>query len=113
MAEAHTLCEGQAQGAIAMTETSESELGTLHVAAKAIDSDALRACDISSAFDKRLRVEGSVSSRDLEDNARAIAEKAGYFVVVDNSCDDWDYAAAAHHLLNRFHTLRAAFPRLC
>ena len=54
-----------------------------------------------------------LSSHDLIENARALAEKAGYFTVVDNSCDDWDYAAAARFLLERFHTLRAVHPRLC
>jgi len=54
-----------------------------------------------------------LSSHDLVDNARAQAEKAGYSVVVDNSCDDWDYADAARYLLERFHALRAVHPRLC
>jgi hydroxypyruvate reductase len=34
-------------------------------------------------------------------------------VVVDTSCDDWDYAEAARYLLERFHALRATHPRLC
>jgi hydroxypyruvate reductase len=54
-----------------------------------------------------------LSSHDLIENARLLAEKAGYFTVVDNSCDDWDYADAARYLLERFHTLRAAHPRMC
>jgi hydroxypyruvate reductase len=54
-----------------------------------------------------------LSSHDLAENARALAQKAGYQVVVDNSCDDWDYADAARFLLNRFHALRATYPRLC
>jgi hydroxypyruvate reductase len=54
-----------------------------------------------------------LSSHDLVENARAIAEKAGYHVVVDNSCDDWDYANAARYLLERFHSLRAVYPHLC
>ena len=33
--------------------------------------------------------------------------------MVDNSCDDWDYADAARYLLERFHTLRAKHKRLC
>jgi hypothetical protein len=49
-----------------------------------------------------------LSSHDLVENARALAQKAGYHVVVDNSCDDWDYADAARYLLERFHTLRAS-----
>ncbi len=54
-----------------------------------------------------------LSTHDLVENVRALARKAGYFVVVDNSCDDWDYAEAARYLLERFYALRAAHPRLC
>jgi hydroxypyruvate reductase len=54
-----------------------------------------------------------LSSHDLIENARAQAERAGYHNVVDNSCDDWDYADAARYLLERFHSLRATHPRLC
>ena len=54
-----------------------------------------------------------LSSHDLVENARALAEKAGYHTVVDNSCDDWDYADAARYLLERFHALRAVHERLC
>ena len=38
---------------------------------------------------------------------------AGYHVIVDNSCDDWDYADAARYLLERFHNFRAKHQRLC
>jgi glycerate 2-kinase len=54
-----------------------------------------------------------LSSHDLVENARAMARKAGYHVVVDNSCDDWDYADAVRYLLERFHALRANHERLC
>jgi hydroxypyruvate reductase len=54
-----------------------------------------------------------LSSHDLVESARARAQEAGYFAVVDNSCDDWDYAEAARYLLERFHALRATHPRLC
>lgn len=54
-----------------------------------------------------------LSTHDLVENARTLARKAGYFAVVDNSCDDWDYAAAARYLLERFHALRAQHARLC
>jgi hydroxypyruvate reductase len=54
-----------------------------------------------------------VSSHDLVESTRSLAQKAGYHVVVDNSCDDWDYADAARYLLQRFHALRAVHPRLC
>lgn len=54
-----------------------------------------------------------LSSHDLVENARALAQKAGYFVAVDNSCDDWDYADAAHYLLTRFHEQRHGHKRFC
>lgn len=54
-----------------------------------------------------------LSTHDLVENARTRAQKAGYHVEVDNSCDDWDYADAARYLLERFHALRAVHPRLC
>jgi hydroxypyruvate reductase len=54
-----------------------------------------------------------LSSHDLVECARTLAQKAGYHTVVDNSCDDWDYAAASRYLLERFHALRAVHNRLC
>lgn len=54
-----------------------------------------------------------LSSHDLVESARALAQKAGFFVVVDNSCDDWDYADAARYLLARFHEQRSKHARFC
>ncbi len=54
-----------------------------------------------------------LSSHDLVESARIQAQKLGYFVAIDNSCDDWDYADAARYLLERFHHLRLSHPRLC
>jgi len=54
-----------------------------------------------------------LSSHDLVENARALAQKAGYYVTVDNSCDDWDYSDAARYLLELFHALRATHKRMC
>ena len=54
-----------------------------------------------------------LSSHDLAENARILAQQAGFHVVVDNSCDDWDYVDAARYLLERFHALRANHPKLC
>lgn len=54
-----------------------------------------------------------LSGLDLVEGARSLAQKAGYFVSVDNSCDDWDYADAARYLLDRFHDLRAVHRRFC
>jgi len=54
-----------------------------------------------------------LSSHDLVESARSLARSAGYHVIVDNGCDDWDYAAAARYLLERFHVYRAQHARLC
>ena len=55
----------------------------------------------------------SLSSHDLAESARSLAERAGFFVAMDNSCDDWDYADAARYLLERFHEMRQAHKRFC
>ena len=54
-----------------------------------------------------------LSSHDLVESARTLARQAGFHVIVDNGCDDWDYADAARYLLERFHNYRARHPRLC
>lgn len=54
-----------------------------------------------------------LSSHDLMESARALADKAGFHAAVDNSCDDWDYADAARYLLERFQEMRAAHKRFC
>ena len=41
------------------------------------------------------------------------AALAGFAVEVDNSCDDWDYAPAADHLLARLRELRRGVSRPC
>jgi glycerate 2-kinase len=58
-------------------------------------------------------VETLLSSEDLIDAARTRAQTLGYEVVVDNSCDDWDYADAARYLLDRFVELRGRHRKLC
>lgn len=54
-----------------------------------------------------------LSNHDFANAARDHARCLGYRVVIDNSCDDWDYAEASRYLLARFHELRASTPRLC
>jgi hydroxypyruvate reductase len=54
-----------------------------------------------------------LSSSDLVESARARASRLGFHAVIDNACDDWDYADAANYLLKRFHDLRAEHPRCC
>lgn len=45
--------------------------------------------------------------------AKAEAERQGFTVAIDNSCDDWDYVRAADHLLTRLRELRKTDERLC
>ena len=54
-----------------------------------------------------------LSNRTAIEKACAAAERAGYLVHVDNSCDDWDYASAAEHLLGKVRELRKQFSPLC
>lgn len=54
-----------------------------------------------------------LSSRDLCIEAARLAEQAGFYVVVDNACDDWNYATAAEYLLQRITSLRQAHTRVC
>ena len=41
------------------------------------------------------------------------AERAGFIVHVDNSCDDWDYERAVEHLLGRVRELKKQFSPVC
>jgi len=58
-------------------------------------------------------VEILLSSDDLLDAARAVALSLDYEVVMDNTCDDWDYRDAARYLLGRFDELRSKHTKLC
>ena len=54
-----------------------------------------------------------LSNHDFVNAARDHAHSLGYKVVIDNTCDDWDYADAAKYLLARFHELRGEYTRVC
>ena len=45
--------------------------------------------------------------------AKAEAQRQGFLVEIDNSCDDWDYAKAADHLLARLHDLSKSNEHVC
>ncbi len=47
------------------------------------------------------------------DEASIEAERAGFIVHVDNSCDDWDYEKAAEYLLQRLRDLRKQCSPVC
>jgi hydroxypyruvate reductase len=54
-----------------------------------------------------------LSNAELRQAAAAAAAPAGFAVTIDNSCDDWDYAPAADHLLGRLRELRQGVSRVC
>jgi glycerate 2-kinase len=54
-----------------------------------------------------------LSNQTAVEQARAAAERAGFAVHVDNSCDDWDYELAADYLLKRLRELRRNSAPLC
>jgi glycerate 2-kinase len=54
-----------------------------------------------------------LSNQTAIEKACAAAERGGYFVRVDNSCDDWDYELAADYLLGKVRELRKQFSPLC
>jgi hydroxypyruvate reductase len=81
-------------------------------------SNAMRKAGLTSLHGEDAAFRNSVfevllSSHDLVESARALAEKQGFYTVVDHACDDWDYADCARYLLERFHALRAEHPRCC
>ena len=54
-----------------------------------------------------------LSNQTAVEEASAAAERAGYMVHVDNSCDDWDYDKAAEYLVNKVRELRKQFSPVC
>ncbi len=54
-----------------------------------------------------------LSNQTAVEQASAAAERAGFAVHVDNSCDDWDYGLAAEYLLQRLRELRKESQRVC
>jgi hydroxypyruvate reductase len=54
-----------------------------------------------------------LSNQTAIEEASVAAERAGFFVHVDNSCDDWDYQKAADYLLNKVRELRKRCSPVC
>jgi len=54
-----------------------------------------------------------LSNQTAIEQASVAAERAGFVVEVDNSCDDWDYDRAAEHLLQRVRELRKRCSPAC
>jgi glycerate 2-kinase len=49
----------------------------------------------------------------LLNRATEAAQQLDYTVVIDNTCDDWDYAHAAKFLVERLRTLAQTNPKIC
>jgi len=54
-----------------------------------------------------------LSSQDLQENAVRLAEVAGFAVVMENECDEWEYRRAARFLIDRLVVARAEYGRVC
>lgn len=54
-----------------------------------------------------------LSNQTAVEEAHLAAERSGFFVRVDNSCDDWDYEKAADYLLAKVRELRRQFSPAC
>jgi len=92
----------------AVREYFESLLKDGNATARAQDEHK----DAAVAF-QHAQFDTLLSNHDFVNAARDHAQSMGYKVVVDNTCDDWDYAEAAKYLLARFHELRAEYGRVC
>jgi hydroxypyruvate reductase len=58
-------------------------------------------------------VSALLSSENLSVEAVRLAQQEGFHVVVDNTCDDWNYEAAAEYLLQRIAALRRTHKKVC
>jgi hydroxypyruvate reductase len=54
-----------------------------------------------------------LSTATMLTHAAQLCERRGFHVVIDNSCDDWDYRAAADYLLERLRKLSTEHARVC
>jgi len=54
-----------------------------------------------------------LDSDEMAEAARNYAERLGFYAVIDNTCDDWSYDAAADYLLKRLRELRRQHSRVC
>jgi len=54
-----------------------------------------------------------LSNQTAVEQAKVAAERAGFAVHIDNSCDDWDYERAAEYLLKCVRELKAKSESVC
>ena len=62
---------------------------------------------------QRARWWTALSNQTAIEEASIAAERAGFVVQVDNSCDDWDYERAAEYLLEKVRELKKQFSPVC
>lgn len=75
------------------------------------ESDAL--VETPKPQEVKARASVLLSAQNLAEAAANNARTLGYFAVIDNSCDEWEYKAAARHLHDRLRALRSDHPRVC
>ncbi len=54
-----------------------------------------------------------LNAQSLAESAARYAQALGLTPIIDNTCDEWEYKAAAHYLLDRLRTLRNRQSNLC
>ncbi|HEY5382050.1 MAG TPA: DUF4147 domain-containing protein [Acidobacteriaceae bacterium] len=54
-----------------------------------------------------------LSTETMLAEAARLCEERGFYVVVDNTCDDWEYREAAEYLLGRMRVLAEEHERIC
>jgi glycerate 2-kinase len=70
-------------------------------------------CETPKSTQLRSRAMTLLSSEDLVAIVEQRARDLGFYAVVDNTCDDWSYSAAAEYLLERLRNLRRDHRRVC
>jgi hydroxypyruvate reductase len=54
-----------------------------------------------------------LSNQHMLEEARILAEASGFFVIIDNTCDDWPFHEAADYLLERLSFYSKVHPAVC
>jgi glycerate 2-kinase len=54
-----------------------------------------------------------LSNQQLLDHISGVAQEMGYYVEIDNTCDDWEYREAADYLLAKVRKLRQEHTKVC
>jgi hydroxypyruvate reductase len=75
------------------------------------ESDAL--VETPKPAELQTRASVLLDAQALAEAAARNAEAQGYPAVIDNSCDEWEYKAAAHYLLDRLRSLRRRHDEVC